>query len=140
MRSRIGGSFLLAALITLSGCATLATLSEDETKNKIYSGTIRHIELKCAHATCIDAPFSLVLDTLLLPFTIPKTIWNSSKSEGKNKSDGSSEKNKKISVRQNSKNVKYNSPLHPVSNEFPIFAKVHFTNCIQAYLTNFLLI
>jgi uncharacterized protein YceK len=92
MRSRIGGPILLIALITLSGCATIATLSENETKNKIYSGTIRHTELKCAHATCIDAPFSLVLDTLLLPYTIPKTIWNISKSEGKNKSGGSSEK------------------------------------------------
>lgn len=66
----------VSASLMLIGCATSGTLAEPETKNKIYSGTIRHFELKCAHAVCLDFPFSLVADTLLLPITIPWTIVN----------------------------------------------------------------
>ena len=66
-------SLLILSLLVLSGCATSVTLSEPQTKNKIYSGTIRHFELKCAHGTCLDFPFSLIADTILLPYTIPKT-------------------------------------------------------------------
>jgi len=65
----------VAAFLT-SGCATIGTLGEDETRNKIYSGTVRHVELKCAHAACLDLPFSLVADTVLLPVTIPWTMSN----------------------------------------------------------------
>src|SRR5574341_488872 len=68
------------ALLALSGCATTATLTEPETNNKIFSGTIRHIELKCAHATCLDMPFSLLADAVLLPVTIPWTAYNFSRS------------------------------------------------------------
>jgi uncharacterized protein YceK len=68
------GAMLAAAAI--SGCATIGTLSEDETKNKIYSGTIRHAELACAHAVCLDLPFSLAADTLLLPVTVPWSAVN----------------------------------------------------------------
>ena len=64
------------ALLALAGCATIGTLTEPETKNKIFSGTIRHIELKCAHAVCLDMPFSLVADAVLLPVTIPWTAYN----------------------------------------------------------------
>ena len=64
------------ALLALSGCATIGTLTEPETKNKIFSGTIRHIELKCAHAVCLDMPFSLVADAVVLPVTIPWTAYN----------------------------------------------------------------
>lgn len=66
----------LPVLMTLAGCGTLATLEEKENRNKVYSGTIRHVELKCAHATCLDAPFSVLLDTLLLPVTLPWTAYN----------------------------------------------------------------
>lgn len=66
----------LPVLMTLAGCATMATLEEKESRNKIYSGTIRHVELKCAHASCLDAPFSVFLDTLLLPVTLPWTAYN----------------------------------------------------------------
>ena len=67
----------------ISGCTTIITLSEPETKNKIYSGTVRQIELKCAHGTCLDFPLSFILDTVILPITIPVTIYNyaTSKSE-----------------------------------------------------------
>jgi uncharacterized protein YceK len=60
----------------LTACTTISTLGEDETRNKIYSGTARQFELKCAHGTCLDFPFSLVADTVLLPVTIPWTIVN----------------------------------------------------------------
>ncbi|MBE9557257.1 MAG: YceK/YidQ family lipoprotein, partial [Proteobacteria bacterium] len=29
-----------------------------------------------AHGGFIDLPFSFVFDTILLPYTIPRTIWN----------------------------------------------------------------
>jgi uncharacterized protein YceK len=60
----------------MCGCATIMTIGETETKNKVFSGTVRHIELKCAHAICLDMPFSLVADTVLLPVTIPWTAYN----------------------------------------------------------------
>ncbi len=58
------------------GCATVGTLLELETKNKIYSGTIRHFKIQCNHGACLDFPFSLALDTAILPVTIPVTIFN----------------------------------------------------------------
>jgi uncharacterized protein YceK len=82
-RSALAGPLLVAAL---SGCATFATLSENETNNKVFSGTIRHFELKCGHAVCLDFPFSLVADAVLLPVTIPYTIVNLMRSDDK-KSD-----------------------------------------------------
>jgi uncharacterized protein YceK len=72
----------VAATLMLANCATISTLSEDETKNKVLSGTIRHGELKCAHGTCLDFPFSLVADVLLLPITIPWSLVNAAKSSG----------------------------------------------------------
>ncbi|WP_139379590.1 YceK/YidQ family lipoprotein [Zoogloea sp. LCSB751] len=68
---------LFSALpVFVTGCTTLITLSEAETKNKIYSGTIRQADLKCGHGTCFDFPFSLIADTALLPVTIPWTVFN----------------------------------------------------------------
>jgi len=60
----------------LSSCATIGTLGEPETLNKVYSGTIRDIQLGCAHGTCLDLPFSLVADTVVLPVTIPWSLYN----------------------------------------------------------------
>jgi len=62
-------------ILAISGCATIGTLTEPETKNKIFSGSVRHVELKCAHATCLDFPFSLIADVILLPVTIPWTAY-----------------------------------------------------------------
>jgi uncharacterized protein YceK len=64
--------------LALSGCATIGTLGEPETRNKVYSGTIRDIQLKCAHGTCLDLPFSLAPDTVVLPATIPWSLYNAS--------------------------------------------------------------
>ena len=68
-------SLVLIAL-SLSGCATIGTLGEPQTRNKVFSGTIRDIELECAHGTCLDLPFSLVADTVVLPATIPWSLYN----------------------------------------------------------------
>jgi uncharacterized protein YceK len=77
MKISIGSKLITTALLLLavSGCATMGTLTEPETKNKVFSGTVRHVELKCAHATCLDFPFSLVADVILLPVTIPWTAY-----------------------------------------------------------------
>ena len=71
----------LVALLALTGCVTIGTLTEPETRNKIFSGTIRHIDLECAHAVCLDMPFSLVADAAILPVTIPWTAYNFIKSD-----------------------------------------------------------
>ncbi|HXJ56629.1 MAG TPA: hypothetical protein VNU68_08200 [Verrucomicrobiae bacterium] len=60
----------------LSGCATIGTLGESHTRNKVYSGTIRDVQLECAHGTCLDIPFSFVADTAVLPATIPWSLYN----------------------------------------------------------------
>jgi uncharacterized protein YceK len=66
--------FVLAA----NGCGTIVSLQEDADydcrANLMYSGTIRSVE-NFGH-TFLDVPFSFVADSLLLPYTIPKTIWN----------------------------------------------------------------
>src|SRR5581483_9372717 len=68
---------LVVAVSALSGCATILTLNEDDYRSKIYSGTRAHMEGSgCAHGICIDMPFSLAADTLLLPITIPWTVAN----------------------------------------------------------------
>jgi len=67
----------------VSGCGTLANIAGDEPKNKIYVGT--RASLGNVHGGILDAPFSFVLDTILLPYTIPVTIYNYSMSEPPNK-------------------------------------------------------
>jgi uncharacterized protein YceK len=79
------GILVFLSLTTIQGCATIGTLTEPETKNKIFSGTIRHVDLQCAHAVCLDAPFSLIADTLVLPVTIPWSVYNFLKSDEEQK-------------------------------------------------------
>lgn len=72
----IRGPVLVAAL-ALSGCAALANTFEDEPKNKVYVCVRQDFTgWTFAHGGFIDWPFSLVLDTILLPYTIPVTIGN----------------------------------------------------------------
>jgi uncharacterized protein YceK len=102
MKLRINKKYLSIFLsLWLSGCATISTLTEPETKNKIYSGTIRHFDLKCGHGTCLDFPFSFILDTVLLPFTIPVTIYNYATA----KPDEPSPKNNESPTPQNAPNT-----------------------------------
>ena len=65
------------ALLLLAGCGTLANTFEEEPKNKIYVGVRQDFTgWTFAHGGFLDWPYSLVLDTILLPYTIPKTIAN----------------------------------------------------------------
>ncbi len=67
---------LAAPLISLlAGCGTLANTFEDEPRNKIYVG-VRVDADAFGHGGFLDLPFSLVLDTIFLPYTIPRTIAN----------------------------------------------------------------
>ncbi len=67
---------LLAFLLPLlAGCGTLVNTFGDEPRNKIYVGV--RVDLDAfGHGGFLDLPFSLVLDTILLPYTIPRTIAN----------------------------------------------------------------
>ena len=60
------------------GCATIHSLTEGKERNKIYSGTVTSFSNSWwfVHGGVFDWPFSLALDTVLLPYTIPKTIAN----------------------------------------------------------------
>jgi len=61
----------------LSGCGTLANTFEEEPRNKVYAGVRADLtEWTLLHGGVLDLPFSFVLDTILLPYTIPKTIAN----------------------------------------------------------------
>jgi uncharacterized protein YceK len=79
-------SFALIATITiLSGCVTIKTVSEDKPCNKIYSGFIGNVTdgWWLAHSLFLDVPFSFVADTLILPYTIPKTVINYSNKDAR---------------------------------------------------------
>jgi uncharacterized protein YceK len=69
---------LFGCVPALSGCITIATLSEPAPCNKIYSGTVGNLTDSwwLAHSLAMDIPFSLIADTVVLPYTIPKTIMN----------------------------------------------------------------
>jgi uncharacterized protein YceK len=80
---RIFVLILLLSFLSLgSGCSTFVTIKEE---NKIYSGTRLNIEgiyrsisgdiqLGYLFLSGPDLPFSLVLDTVLLPYTIPNYL------------------------------------------------------------------
>ena len=69
----------------LAGCATIACISVFPEPPQIYGGVRAHIEvagndihgsrLAAIAFTISDFPFSLILDTVLLPLTIPGEIY-----------------------------------------------------------------
>ncbi|MBE9557747.1 MAG: YceK/YidQ family lipoprotein, partial [Proteobacteria bacterium] len=64
----------IALALALSGCATTVTVFEEDPDNLVYSGTRRDLDgWAFAHGGFIDLPFSFVFDTILLPYTIPRT-------------------------------------------------------------------
>jgi len=70
---------ILCLLTTLiSGCVSIKTVSEAKPCNKIYSGTVGNLTdgWWLMHSLFLDVPFSFVLDTLMLPYTVPKTLHN----------------------------------------------------------------
>lgn len=64
---------VVAVAGTLSGCGTAISLADGQQKTKVYGGT-RTSAL--SHGGQLDVPFSLAVDTALLPVTIPWTIAN----------------------------------------------------------------
>jgi uncharacterized protein YceK len=71
-------NIVLICLITFAllsyGCGTMVTISDNKQwPSQIYAGTGAAAQ---GHGTQIDVPFSLVADTLFLPYTIPRTIYN----------------------------------------------------------------
>ncbi|UVT20130.1 MAG: YceK/YidQ family lipoprotein [Nitrospira sp.] len=67
----------VAFCLLLSGCGTIKTLHKDAKyechEDMFYSGTrVGPMSLQ----KILDTPFSLVADTLVLPYTIPRSIWN----------------------------------------------------------------
>jgi uncharacterized protein YceK len=85
-------SFLPLALflaLALSGCATMAGTFEAEPPNKIYIGVRQDLtEWTLIHGGFLDLPFSFIADTILLPYTIPKTIANYAADDHEPVSDG----------------------------------------------------
>jgi len=69
---------LVAILILCHGCGTINSLTEREPRNKIYSGVAADFSSSWTfgHVGILDWPFSLAADTIMLPYTIPKTIAN----------------------------------------------------------------
>lgn len=78
MKCRLKSMTLLACLaLALSGCATTITVFEEDPDNLVYSGTRRDLDgWAFLHGGFLDLPFSFVFDTILLPYTVPRTIWN----------------------------------------------------------------
>ncbi len=62
---------MLTLIGTLSGCGTVGSLVDREQPTKVYAGTRASAN---NHGGMLDTPFSLVLDTALLPVTIPWTV------------------------------------------------------------------
>ena len=68
---------ILVSVISLQGCGTFVTLGDNEKwNNQIYAGTRASAQ---GHATQLDVPFSIIMDTVVLPYTIPRTIYNKNK-------------------------------------------------------------
>lgn len=56
------------------GCGTMSVIGRDRMwPNQVYAGTRAGAG---GHGTQWDVPFSLVADTVVLPYTIPRTIHN----------------------------------------------------------------
>jgi uncharacterized protein YceK len=75
---------ILISCLFITGCMSLGGTFADDRCNKIYAGTSIDIDYLVNNSgghgitnvpfIIIDLPFSLVMDTLLLPYTIPKSM------------------------------------------------------------------
>ena len=70
-------------LLSCGGCGTGYSIESNEPfPNIIYGGT--RSDLASAHLSFVaDVPFSLVADTVVLPYTIPRSIYNANHPEEK---------------------------------------------------------
>lgn len=61
----------------------MANTFEAEPPNKVYIGVRQDLtEWTLIHGGFLDLPFSFIADTILLPYTIPKTIANYAAQDG----------------------------------------------------------
>jgi uncharacterized protein YceK len=74
---RVLEAFLCIALFLVpSGCGTAnAVAANDPFPNQIYGGVRNELNPVSIH-TFFDIPFSAIADTLVLPYTIARTIYN----------------------------------------------------------------
>jgi len=78
---RTARAFLLSCVVALGGCGTLGSLSDDP---RIYGGLRNDIEevgrgtgpCNPGFLMACDVPFSFVLDTVLLPFTVLYEVFS----------------------------------------------------------------
>ena len=97
-------SAILLILGIAPACFTMITVGDEIETNKIYSGTRANVVIigssydhphgpgpMFRYLGILDFPFSLVADTLVLPYTIPYTIFADYPSENFMESDGSEE-------------------------------------------------
>ena len=75
-------SFALIAIFA-SGCGTIASVSENEPYPNIVFGGIRNELSPINGHTMFDLPLSAVADTLVLPYTVPRSIYNANHPNGK---------------------------------------------------------
>lgn len=72
---------LIVAACFLSGCASLFMAFNDDHESKVYAGTVIDARMVAANDAptvwqvwrvfcLLDLPFSLVMDTVLLPYTV----------------------------------------------------------------------
>ena len=62
------------SLLATTGCGTMVSLRTNQPyPNVIYGGTYLALH---GHGTFLDAPFSALADTIVLPYTVPKAIHN----------------------------------------------------------------
>lgn len=68
---------IIIVVFLCQGCGTLVALSDNKQwPNQIYAGTRASYQ---GFHTQLDVPFSCIMDTVVLPYTIPRTIYNYSK-------------------------------------------------------------
>lgn len=68
----------LILLVSTVSCSTIYTVRERYPRNKVFSGTIADFGNPWWfwHGGVFDWPFSFIADTVLLPYTIPRTLIN----------------------------------------------------------------
>ena len=85
MRKLLAISIILACPF-IAGCGTILAVTQNiPFPNQIYGGSL-HGPWAGGH-NVLDLPFSLIADTIVLPYTIPRTIYNCHHPEDMPKTD-----------------------------------------------------
>jgi uncharacterized protein YceK len=80
----------MLTILLVTGCATIGTVGQhNDHPTQVYSGTSAELSSRWAFMHMfLDVPFSVVADTIVLPYTIPATIMNSRKPPDERKNVG----------------------------------------------------